>query len=147
MELLLIRYSLLPLSTRSTFTVNGEFECYILEDTDRGLTQKMSIEEIKKIKIHSKTAIPTGRYRITISFSQKFKMYLPELHDVPGFAGIRIHSGNKVEDTEGCLLTGTTHVREDKNYEVVLNSRAAFKILMSKLLIAEKKEEIWITIS
>ena len=31
-----------------------------------------------------------------------------QLFNVKGFEGIRIHAGNTAEDTEGCLITGTS---------------------------------------
>ena len=141
MEIIVNRFEKRSHSVVSEMLINGIHECYILEDTDRGLDSSMLLSEIKTLKVPGKTAIPTGRYRITISFSNRFQKYLPELHDVTGFAGIRIHSGNTPEDTEGCLLPGLTFQND-----CVGNSRVAFEKLMQKLLIAEKKEEIYITI-
>ena len=54
----------------------------------------------RKIKGHS--AIPEGRYAVVISYSPKFKQWLPILLGVPNFSGIRIHAGNTAKDTEGC---------------------------------------------
>ena len=51
-------------------------------------------------------AIPTGRYRILITRSRRFGRWLPLLLNVKGFEGIRIHAGNKPEDTRGCILLG-----------------------------------------
>jgi len=93
-------------STTSEVWVNGEFFCYGLEDTDRKL------ELGTNQKIHGKSAIPRGTYKVTVTRSTRFKKMLPEVHDVPGFAGIRIHKGNAPDDTEGCLLVGRTRGKD-----------------------------------
>jgi ribosomal protein S13 len=87
-------------------SINGKTICDTLEDEDRGLISEMTEEEIKSIKLYGKTAIPVGEYKVTMSYSQRFKKVMPLLLDVKGFAGIRIHSGNTAEDTEGCILCG-----------------------------------------
>lgn len=135
-------------STIGNLSVDGVFECYILEDKDRELDVTMKLEQINKIKVHGETAIPYGRYKIVITRSNRFSLaagkdvYLPELLAVPGYAGVRIHTGNKPEHTEGCLLPGTVK-REDK----VENSATAFLTLNEKINAAIKAgKEIWITI-
>lgn len=50
-----------------------------------------------------KGAIPPGAYRVWVTYSPKFKRYMPILADVPGFSGIRIHTGTKAEHTQGCI--------------------------------------------
>jgi len=94
MELELTRSVKTNKSTIGELTVNGVFECFILEDKDRGLRKDMPISELIVMKIKTRTAIPTGRYEIVVSFSDKFQKMLPLLLDVPAFAGIRIHPGN-----------------------------------------------------
>jgi hypothetical protein len=146
MELILNRKYRTPQSTigvLSRVNLNGHNEelCFILEDTDRGLHSGMTEAEISKIKVHSKTAIPAGRYKIALTFSNRFQKYLPELIAVKGFAGIRIHSGNTAADSEGCLLTG-----QKFGVNEVTNSRPAFNYLYSLLQAAEKKEKLFITI-
>lgn len=98
--------------------INGRFICNTLEDTDRGLTDKMSANEIAAVKVKGKTAIPTGTYPVMMSYSPRFKKQMPLICGVKGFEGIRIHSGNSAEDTEGCILCG-------KNTEVgrITNSK------------------------
>jgi hypothetical protein len=141
MELKLIRKDRTEESTIGDLSINGVFECYILEDKDRGLTQSMSLEEIKALKIHGKTAIPSGAYQVAITFSNRFQKYLPLLIDVPGFSGIRIHSGTNADHSSGCLLPG-----EFKNTNRVAESRKAFQKLFDKLKAVEKKEKIVIVI-
>lgn len=93
--------------TISRVYINGRyFGCNSLEDTDRGLLQTMQIAEIQKRKIKGKTAIPRGYYDVKVTWSEKYKRDMPLLIDVPGFSGIRLHSGNSAKDTEGCILFG-----------------------------------------
>lgn len=98
--------------------IDGVKFCDTLEDKDRGLTQSMSIEDIKSKKVYGKTAIPTGTYTVSFNYSNKFRKQLPLLNGVKGYAGVRIHSGNTANDTLGCILLG-----ENKEVGKVLNSR------------------------
>ena len=118
--------------------VDGEYFCDTVEDTDRGLSQNMKNSTIEAKKIYGKTAIPTGRYSVVLSYSNKFKKTLPLLKDVLGFSGVRIHSGNTAEDSLGCIIVG-----ENKIKGGVINSRATMKRLMAKL---RGQKEIYITI-
>ena len=61
-------------------------------------------------KIPGETCIPPGRYNLRWTYSPHFKRNLPEVLDVPGFTGIRIHGGNDPEDTDGCILVGMARV-------------------------------------
>lgn len=121
--------------------INDKYFCDTLEDTDRGLTQSMTEQQIGSKKVYGETAIPTGTYRIIISYSNKFKKQMPLLLNVPGFAGIRIHSGNTEKDSLGCILVG-----KNKSVGKVLESRDTYSKLFSILQEANKKETIKITI-
>ena len=66
--------------------VDGEYFCDTLENTDY--------------------AIPTGFYRLRVTMSPRFKIFLPILDGVIGRTGIRIHAGNTIDHTEGCILVG-----------------------------------------
>ncbi|MBO4719478.1 MAG: hypothetical protein J5658_06365 [Prevotella sp.] len=97
-------------------------------------------------KVKGRSAIPEGRYAVVISYSPKFKQWLPILLGGPEFnrkwQGIRIHAGNCSEDTEGCILVG-------KNREVgkVLDSRIWVHRLKQKIVEAKDRgEAVWITI-
>ena len=86
--------------------VDGVQFCNSLEDTDRGLSQDMSLVWIKAHKIFGKTAIPTGHYIVKMTHSPKYGRVMPEILNVKGYEGVRIHSGNSAEDTLGCILLG-----------------------------------------
>ena len=129
--------------TISRLYVNGKlFGCNTLEDTDRGLRQDMQFEEIKKKKVYGQTAIPCGSYECVYTYSNRFKKMLPLLKDVPGFDGIRIHSGNSAKDTEGCILVGKNNKKGS-----VSDSRLWTNKLISKMKEAwDKKEKVMIVI-
>ena len=97
----------------------GGFICWICEDVVRELDGVPT--SVWKVK--GETAIPQGRYAITITHSKRFNKPLPLLNMVQGFDGIRIHPGNGPDDTEGCLLPGMAVQPGDKG---VLESRTAF---------------------
>lgn len=144
MEILLRRIALKEEYTIGKLYVNGVYECDTLEDKVRDLT--------KEKKVYGKTAIPSGRYNITLGiqsprFSTKMAYqfcagYLPRLLNVPNFDGVLIHIGNKPQDTEGCVLVGQNKIKGQ-----VINSTNTFRKLYAKLEVAwVAGEEIFITI-
>ena len=97
-------------------------------------------------KIKGCSAIPEGRYAVVITWSPKFKMWLPLLLGGPDFnlrfKGIRIHAGNTSNDTEACILVG-----QNLKKGMVLNSNIWLKRLKDKIVEAKDKgEAVWITI-
>ena len=92
--------------THGDLYINGKLFCHSLEPKFRGLTNYMSEEQISQIKVKGKTAIPTGKYKMILSYSPKFNRILPELIDVVGFKNIRIHELNFAHETEGCIGLG-----------------------------------------
>lgn len=90
--------------------VNDELWCNTLEDRDRGLESSMPTEEIKKIKVYGETAIPTGKYVVTYSYSPRFGRYLPRVQNVKCFTGILIHNGSTDKNTSGCILVGVNSI-------------------------------------
>ena len=101
MELTLKRDILADGYTLGLLSVDGKHYCYTVEDMVR-----------EGVKIPGKTAIPYGRYKVIVNMSNRFKKLMPLLIDVPGFEGVRIHSGNTAEDTEGCIIVG--RIRTEK---------------------------------
>lgn len=106
LKLLIDRAWKKPGYTISRFFVQGERWCEAIEDTDRGLNDSMTTEEIKAKKIYGKTAIPTGKYVVTMTYSPKFRKVLPLVNDVKCFSGIRIHPLNTAEQSLGCIGVG-----------------------------------------
>ena len=88
--------------TIGDLTIGGRHICWICEDTVREIPGV----PVAEWKIKGATAIPYGRYRIKRTFSNRFQRTTPQLMDVEGFDGIRIHAGNDAGDTEGCPLPG-----------------------------------------
>jgi hypothetical protein len=150
MELILKRRFLGGEYTIGSLYIDGERFCDTLEDVDRGLSQSMSADEIRKIKIPHETAIPTGTYRVIVNLSPAKNRMLPRLLDVPGFSGILIHRGNTKNDSSGCILVGelSPPMWGGAGGEVkVINSTLYEKRLVEILTEAqEQKEEIKISI-
>ena len=144
MRILLQRHALKAGYTIGRMEVNGRYFCDTLEDTDRGLSEEMSEDEIAALKVKGATAIPTGTYRIDMQTrSPRFGRVLPRLVSVKGYAGVLIHSGNTAADTEGCILVG-----ENRERGKVLNSRATLESLLVFLRAAQAEgEEIELTIT
>lgn len=129
MKLLLKRLHKTDKSTIGELSIDGKFECYTLEDVER------------KEKVFGKTAIPKGTYEVVMTMSNRFKKRMPLLLNVPGYEGVRIHTGNKPEDTEGCLLLGKT-----RGVDVIGDSRKAIADFYPKLEAALKVGKVTITI-
>jgi hypothetical protein len=125
--------------TISDLFVNDVFFSNVMEDRDRNL-HSSNPEEIKAKKIKHETAIPYGKYEVVMSYSERFKMLLPLLTNVPGYDGIRIHAGNTEADSSGCLLPGI------KSGKTVINSRSTTSKLIKTIQDALKKEKVFITI-
>lgn len=105
MNLTLKRLNLTPNYTEGELYVNGVYFCKTLEDTNRDLNKNGQFDNNEK-KVYGETCIPYGKYKVILSYSPKFKRELPEILEVPDFQGIRIHRGNKISDTLGCVLCG-----------------------------------------
>lgn len=96
--------------------IDGHYLCDTLEDTVRN-----------GVKIAGKTAIPAGTYKVRKTMSPRFKKVLPEILNVPGFTGVRIHAGNTAIDTDGCLLLGL-----NKKKGQVLESQTTMAFFMAR---------------
>lgn len=105
MNLTLKRLNLTPNYTEGELYVNGVYFCKTLEDTNRDLNKNGQFDNSEK-KVYGETCIPYGKYKVILSYSPKFKRELPEILEVPDFQGIRVHRGNKISDTLGCVLCG-----------------------------------------
>ena len=86
--LILVRETASEKAVQGCLFLNDTFICYTLENAAK--------------------AIPTGGYNIENSKSPKFKRELPLLYSkaVPASRGIRIHVGNTVASSSGCILVG-----------------------------------------
>ncbi len=141
MKLKVIRRIYSKKSIIGSLYINDAFFCATLEDVSRDLNRDGDLNDPGEKKVHGQTAIPAGNYQLAITFSNRFGKIMPEVIRVPGFLGIRIHSGNTPEHTEGCLLVGTY---DPNTPDFIGNSRIIFSKLMSRLSIAAKFEKITI---
>ncbi len=104
-EFVLVRGPVVRIEGGENFTpgvlhLDGGHYCYTCEDEDRFLENGVTE------KVYGRTAIPRGRYRLTITWSERFKRFLPLVNDVPDFTGVRFHGGNRAEHSHGCVLGG-----------------------------------------
>ena len=119
--------------THGILTLQDGWSCHTLEDKVRPFGEK----------VFGETAIPKGKYKLVLTMSARFKEVLPLLIAVPGFEGVRIHAGNTVADTHGCLLVGATA----DGVGTISKSRAAMGELMNRLTPMCDEGEVWLSIS
>ena len=136
MEVTLTRIAKRETYTIGRLAINGTYFCDTLEPTWRDIGVGRPGR-----KVMGRTAIPEGRYPLVVTFSPRFKRWLPLLLNVPQFSGIRIHSGNTADDTEGCILPGLNTSR----------GRVPDSYLWERRLVAElgrrpEGEPVWITV-
>ena len=149
MELTLKRIARKANYTIGRLCIDDVYFCDTLEPTDRGLRQDLPVEVNRARKRKGNTAIPAGRYRLTLEvvsprFSVKavykpIRGLLPRLINVPAFDGVLIHIGNTERDTQGCILGG-----RNKQVGMVTESKVTFFSLYDRL--KEAKDSIYITI-
>jgi len=112
--------------TTGMMSIDGEKFCDTLEDANRDGNRNGRFDSGER-KIPGETCIPFGKYPVSVTMSPKFKRELPLIHNVPEFEGIRIHRGNKPQDTAGCILVGESRkggtLINSTKYEVELVSR------------------------
>lgn len=83
-----------------------------------------------------KPVIPKGDYLLTFTYSPRFSEKIPYkdfigvpfVNGVKGHDGIRIHVGNYVSDTSGCILVGCYG-----DGTMVYKSRVAYRDLMTSV--------------
>jgi Family of unknown function (DUF5675) len=106
MKITVVRTEYTDQSTAGVMLVDGDYFGVTLEDCLR-----------EGEKINGKTCIPSGRYKVEMSFSNRFQKMLPILLSVPNFEGVRIHGGNTADDTLGCILVGSKRVNVNRIME------------------------------
>jgi uncharacterized protein DUF5675 len=122
MELVLHRKPATDDAILGELFVEGRFECFSLE--------RPGVE------------IPAGRYRVTITPSERFGRMLPLL-DVPDRRGIRIHPLNWAQQSEGCIGVGQEHTVTSLEH-----SRLALQALQPKIAAAlVYQDRVWITVT
>ena len=149
MELILKRIARRDTYTIGRLYIDGERFCDTIEDTDRGLRQDLPLSVNQAKKRRGVTAIPVGRYRVTLGvkspkYSKKRQYdftggYVPRLVNVPAFDDILIHIGNTAADSEGCILVG-----RNTKVGMVLESTKTFKALYEVL--RKASDPIYITV-
>lgn len=150
MNLLLIRLAHNNESTIGSLYINGNPECFILED------------QPQEKKVMHETRIPSGSYKIILRTEGRWNSKMLQhtnaeirkmhrgmlwLKDIPGFEYILIHPGNTDNDTSGCLIPGNvlTHNAYHRGY--INNSTESYIRLYKKCIEAfERKEDIHIQI-
>jgi len=133
MKLDVVRFQFGKDATNSLLFIDGEFECYGLED------------EYRDVKVMHETCIPEGEYEIKFrtvgGFHTKYAAKygamhkgMLELQDVPGFQYILIHSGNTDEHTSGCYIVGESQQDLDRSKDGFVGSSGdAYKKLYPKV--------------
>ena len=132
MESKIIRIAQGKNSTLSQLYINDIFQCYLLED------------KIREEKVPTQTAIPSGVFNLKLNTigakNVNYKKALGKLHEgmieingIPNFSFVYIHTGNTINETNGCPLCGFGFHFTEGEY-VVTQSVAAYRIVYPKLV-------------
>lgn len=130
--------------------IDGVPFCDSLED----LVREVPGIPVERWKIAGATAIPAGKYEVRLTVSDRAMrgllwtprpdFELPELLEVPGFAGVRLHAGNTAVNVEGCIAVGSW----SPSGEALVDSRKALTDLIDRLAAAERAgQDVWIKVA
>lgn len=109
MDIKVYRYNSASDHTNGLIIIDGEFECYTVED------------EYRTTKVYGETRIDDGIYPVELrtegGFHERYlKKFGVDFHkgmlwikDVPKFKYVLIHIGNDDDDTAACLIVGTSN--------------------------------------
>lgn len=139
MEWILQRRPSLDSTTLGELYIDGTKECDTLEDEIREIPGR----PVESWKVPRVTAIPAGRYRVTLETSPRFGPRTITFHRVPGYTGIRGHGANRHEDLEGCVTFGLAGTK-GKPHIIGGTSLPAVERVAAKLEAAlARGEECW----
>ena len=121
MKLDVVRFQFGADATNSLLFIDGEFECYGLED------------EYRDVKVMHETCIPEGEYEIKLrtegGFHSRYVAKYGDFHkgmlwlqDVPGFEWFLIHTENTDQNTSGCYIVGESQQDLDKGKDGFVGS-------------------------
>lgn len=138
MNLVLQRDVFTDLSTSGEVFIDGEHECYTLELPNKDGKPG--------------SCIPQGTYRIELQPSpkfmrstdpwvQKYAHRMPHINGISGRSLIMFHWGNRPEDTDGCVLTGTT-----RDPDFIGQSRPAFEKFFDKIFADAESGNCFVTV-
>jgi hypothetical protein len=137
MTIYMVRDDCTDSRTLGTMRFSDGYVCETLEDPVR-----------EGPKVVGDTAIPSGTYQITITRSKRFNRMMPLLNNVPGFGGVRLHCGNGVWDTAGCVLVGSDRGPFSAGADqTILRSREAMDQVQHRIAAAlVAGEPVWLDI-
>lgn len=142
MEMAIIRKPTVRETTFGDWLIDGAPTYKTLEDAVREIPG----EPVEKWKIKGKTAIPAGRYRLTLERSPRFGSDTITVNNVPGFVGVRVHGGTDVNSTEGCPIIGD-HIDEESLTISGAKLRGVLTKLKETMRAAIKSgDTVWLTV-
>lgn len=140
MEIEVKRLWTVPGTTTGVLLIDGRQVCFTLEDEVREVVGL----DVAAWKVQNETAIPRGRYQVLMSWSNRLSKMLPELLEVPGFTKIRIHGGNRANDTEGCICVGEQRLDD----QTIVNCSSALLAVISLVEQATaNNEQVWVEVT
>lgn len=102
--------------------------------------------------VKEETALPYGKYRLSITYSNTFKKQMILLTNVRGgklmyhgdaidTIGARFHGGNRVIHSKACILAGRTRTTEG-----IKDCAAVNQMLIDLVRAADQEGEVYLTI-